>query len=156
MLSQAGHFARLALDNPTCPNIQRVFGPLSAPAQSATVNGRRVVKFSGAIVPGAARREQASALLAAGQNDFLIRMGVSRKPLTEVMYQQTADTFQGADKSTLRCLTPDEMQRYNVVNADWRTRAAHKSGISLRNISEPAALAWRTAGGRGSSGYPRP
>lgn len=214
------------LDNPTCPNIQRVFGPLSGPVQvqSAKVSGRRVVKFSGAIVPGAAdklekameggdpieeiwigssggdaaeglkigklirsmgvptrvpsgwgcasacnfafmggairvidpnaafavhmftitssadyqayvdvtrkvgdpnmtlnniaRREQASALLATEENDFLIRMGVSRKLLTEVMYQQKADTFQGADKSTLRCLTPDEIQRYNVVNAD--------------------------------------
>ena len=209
-------------DNPTCPNIQRVFGPLSGPVQvqSAKVSGRRVVKFSGAIAPGAAdklekamesgdpveeiwigssggdaaeglkigklirsmgvptrwgcasacnfafmggairvidpnaafavhmftitssadyqayvdvtrkggdsnmtlnniaRREQASALLATEENDFLIRMGVSRKLLTEVMYQQKADTFQGADKSTLRCLTPDEMQRYNVVNAD--------------------------------------
>lgn len=213
-------------DNPTCPSIQRVFGPLSGPVQvqSAKVSGRRVVKFSGAIVPGAAdklekaleggepveeiwigssggdaaeglkigklirsmgvptrvpsgwgcasacnfafmggairmidpnaafavhmftitssadyqayvdvtrkggdptmtlnniaRREQASALLASDENDFLIRMGVSRKLLTEVMYQQKADTFQGADKSTLRCLTADEMQRYNVVNAD--------------------------------------
>lgn len=214
------------LDNPTCPNIQKVFGPLSGPiqVQSTKVSGRRVVKFSGAIVPGAAdklerameggdpieeiwigssggdaaeglkigklirsmglptrvpsgwgcasacnfafmggairmidpsaafavhmftitgsadyqayvdvtrkggdssmtlnniaRREQASALLATEENDFLIRMGVSRKLLTEVMYQQKADTFQGTDKSTLRCLTPDEMQRYNVVNAD--------------------------------------
>jgi len=214
--------------NPTCPNIQAVFGPLSGPVQvqASKEGGRRVVKFSGAIVPGAAdilekalensrdpideiwigssggdaaeglkigkmiramgvptrvpgnwgcasacnfafmggairmvdqgaafavhmftatssvdyqayvdvtrkggdpnmtlnniaRREQASALLASDENDFLIRMGVSRKLLTEVMYQQKADAFAGGnDKSTLRCLTGEEMQRYNVVNAD--------------------------------------
>jgi hypothetical protein len=214
-------------DNPTCPSIQRVFGPLSGPVQvqSSKVDGRRVLKFSGAIVAGAAdkleqaleasrdpvdeiwigssggdpaeglkigkliramgvptripdgwgcasacnfafmggairmvdegaafavhmftatastdyqafvdvtrkapdstitlnniaRREQASALLATEENDFLIRMGVSRRLLTEVMYQQKADTFGGDDKSTLRCLTGEEMQRYNVVNAE--------------------------------------
>ncbi len=214
-------------DNPTCPSIQGVFGPLSGPVQvqSSKVDGRRVVKFSGAILPGAAdkleqaleasrdpvdeiwigssggdpaeglkigkliramglptripggwgcasacnfafmggairmvdegaafavhmftatassdyqtfvdvtrkgtdsnltlnniaRREQAAALLASDENDFLIRMGVSRRLLTEVMYQQKADTFGGGDKSTLRCLTGEEMQRYNVVNAE--------------------------------------
>lgn len=215
------------VDNPTCPSIQAVFGPLSGPVQvqSAKMDGRRVVKFSGAIVPGAAdkleraledsrdpideiwigssggdaaeglkigkmiramgvptrvpngwgcasacnfafmggairmidtgaafavhmftatnsidyqafvdvtrkggdpsmvlnsiaRREQAAALLASDENDFLIRMGVSRRLLTEVMYQQKADTFAGGDKSTLRCLTSEELQRYNVVNAE--------------------------------------
>lgn len=215
----------LDTDNPTCPNIQKVFGPLSGPVQvqSAKIGGHRVMKFSGAIVPGAAekleralgqgepvdeiwigssggdaaeglkigkliramgvptrvpagwgcasacnfafmggairvvdrdaafavhmftitssvdyqafvdvtrksadaaptlnniaRREQASALLASEENDFIIRMGVSRRLLSEVMYQQKADAFQGGDRSTLRCLTGDEMQRYNVVNA---------------------------------------
>ena len=34
--------------------------------------------------------EQDSALLASEDNDFLIRMGVSRKLLTDVMYQQKA------------------------------------------------------------------
>jgi hypothetical protein len=222
----AAHAFPLDAANPTCPNIQAVFGPLSGPVQvqSAKVGGRRVMKFSGAIVPGAAdklekaleagdpvdeiwigssggdaaeglkigkmiramgvptrvpggwgcasacnfafmggairmvdrdaafavhmftitssadyqafvdvtrkgsdatptlnniaRREQASALLASDENDFLIRMGVSRRLLSEVMYQQKADTFQGGDHSTLRCLTGDELQRYNVVNAD--------------------------------------
>ena len=228
LLISAGAASAYPLDtqNPTCPNIQRVFGPLSGPVQvqSAKMGGRVVVKFSGAIVPGAAdkleqaleasgpvdeiwigssggdaaeglkigkmiramgvptrvpagwgcasacnfafmggairmvdrdaafavhmftitnsvdyqafvdvtrkgadatptlnniaRREQASALLASEENDFIIRMGVSRRLLTEVMYQQKADAFQGADKSTLRCLNGDEMKRYNVVNAD--------------------------------------
>ncbi len=60
--------------------------------------------------------EQDSALLASEDNDFLIRMGVSRKLLTEVMYQQKA--VAGAeDKSTRRCLTRAEAVKYNVANA---------------------------------------
>jgi hypothetical protein len=60
--------------------------------------------------------EQGSALLASEDNDFLIRMGVSRKLLTEVMYRQKAVAEQGGDSSTRRCLTQDEVQRYNVSN----------------------------------------
>lgn len=59
--------------------------------------------------------EQESALLASEDNDFLIRMGVSRKLLTEVMYRQKAVQEQGEDRSTRRCLTQHEVQRYNVV-----------------------------------------
>jgi hypothetical protein len=61
--------------------------------------------------------EQDSALLASEDNDFLIRMGVSRKLLTEVMYRQKALAEQGEDRSTRRCLTADEVARYNVANA---------------------------------------
>jgi hypothetical protein len=61
--------------------------------------------------------EQDSALLASEDNDFLIRMGVSRKLLTEVMYRQKAIAEQGDDRSTRRCLTADEVGRYNVANA---------------------------------------
>lgn len=60
--------------------------------------------------------EQDSAILASEDNDFLIRMGVSRKLLTEVMYQQKA-VASGNDRSTRRCLTPAETIRYNVANA---------------------------------------
>jgi hypothetical protein len=60
--------------------------------------------------------EQGSALLASEDNDFLIRMGVSRKLLTEVMYRQKAVQEQGGDKSTRRCLTQDEVRKYNVMN----------------------------------------
>lgn len=60
--------------------------------------------------------EQDSALLASEDNDFLIRMGVSRKLLTDVMYQQKA-IADGEDKSTRRCLTPEETVKYNVANA---------------------------------------
>jgi hypothetical protein len=56
--------------------------------------------------------EQDSALLATEDNDFLIRMGVSRKLLTEVMYQQKAV----GGGATRRCLTQDEAYRYNVAN----------------------------------------
>lgn len=60
--------------------------------------------------------EQDSALLASEDNDFLIRMGVSRKLLTDVMYQQKAIAG-GEDKSTRRCLTREETIKYNVANA---------------------------------------
>jgi hypothetical protein len=58
--------------------------------------------------------EQDPALLASEDNDFLIRMGVSRKLLTEVMYQQKA-VADAESKSTRRCLTQDEDYRYNVA-----------------------------------------
>ncbi|HEX5239218.1 MAG TPA: hypothetical protein VFW39_12245 [Sphingomicrobium sp.] len=61
--------------------------------------------------------EQDSALLASEDNDFLIRMGVSRKLLTDVMYQQKAIEDGGQDKSTRRCLTREEDVKYNVANA---------------------------------------
>ncbi|MEO7654128.1 MAG: hypothetical protein ABIS23_00405 [Sphingomicrobium sp.] len=61
--------------------------------------------------------EQDSALLASEDNDFLIRMGVSRKLLTEVMYQQKAVEDSSDDRSTRRCLTVTEAKKYNVANA---------------------------------------
>jgi hypothetical protein len=61
--------------------------------------------------------EQDSALLASEDNDFLIKMGVSRKLLTDVMYQQKAVAAGAGDKSTRRCLTGDETIKYNVANA---------------------------------------
>ena len=61
--------------------------------------------------------EQDSALLASEDNDFLIRMGVSRKLLTEVMYQQKAVGDDSGDKSTRRCLTVAEARKYRVANA---------------------------------------
>ena len=60
--------------------------------------------------------EQSSAILATEDNDFLIRMGVSRKLLSDVMYQQKAVETEGEDRSTRRCLTAEELKRYNVVN----------------------------------------
>ena len=60
--------------------------------------------------------EQESALLASEDNDFLIRMGISRKLLTEVMYRQKA-IADADDTSTRRCLTAEETVKYNVANA---------------------------------------
>ena len=60
--------------------------------------------------------EQDSALLATEDNDFLIKMGVSRKLLTEVMYQQKA-VSSAEDQSTRHCLTNAEAAKYNVANA---------------------------------------
>lgn len=61
--------------------------------------------------------EQDSALLASEDNDFLIKMGISRKLLTDVMYRQKAVASGNSDKSTRRCLTPVETVKYNVANA---------------------------------------
>lgn len=57
--------------------------------------------------------EQESALLASEDNDFLIRMGVSRLLLTEVMYQQRA-VASGSTPAQRYCLTLEEATRYNV------------------------------------------
>ena len=59
--------------------------------------------------------EQSSALLASEDNDFLIRMGISRLLLTEVMYQVQA-VGTDADPSTRYCLSDDEVLEYNVMN----------------------------------------
>jgi hypothetical protein len=59
-------------------------------------------------------------MLASEDNDFLIRMGLSRRLLTEVMYRQSA-VGDGADHSTMRCLTLAEARLYNVVNDESPT-----------------------------------
>jgi hypothetical protein len=56
-----------------------------------------------------------SVRLASEDNEFLIRMGVSRSLLTEVMDRQSA-VGEGTDRSTRRCLTQAELARYNVTN----------------------------------------
>jgi hypothetical protein len=60
--------------------------------------------------------EQDSAMLASEDNDFLIRMGISRKLLTEIMYRQKAVAAGSGDKSTRRCLTNAEAAKYYVAN----------------------------------------
>ena len=59
--------------------------------------------------------EQESALLATEDNDFLIRMGVSRKLLSEVMYRQQAVKNE-ENPSTRYCLSVEEAFKYNVAN----------------------------------------
>jgi len=63
--------------------------------------------------------EQQSALLASADNDFLIRMGVSRLLLTEVMYRQNA-VQSATNRTTRRCLTQQEVNRYNVATTPWQ------------------------------------
>lgn len=60
--------------------------------------------------------EQQSAILASEDHDFLIRMGISRHLLSEVMYRQAAVAGRGADRSTRRCLTQEEVRRYHVIS----------------------------------------
>jgi hypothetical protein len=82
-------------------------GDGSATRQQARQGGDQTVGLIGEI-------EQASALLASEDNDFLIRMGISRNLLTEVMYQVRAVPA-GPNAETRRCLTQEEMRRYNVT-----------------------------------------
>ncbi|MBA4044927.1 MAG: hypothetical protein C0471_10975 [Erythrobacter sp.] len=58
--------------------------------------------------------EQSSALLASEDNDFLIRMGISRKLLTDVMYRQQA-VKSAENPSTRYCLNQAEVREYNVM-----------------------------------------
>ncbi|NQX95206.1 MAG: hypothetical protein HRT64_09870, partial [Erythrobacter sp.] len=74
-----------------------------------------VVDGSEATTELIASIEQSSALLASEDNDFLIRMGISRKLLTDIMYQQQA-VSSDEDPSTRYCLTQDQVRAYNVVN----------------------------------------
>lgn len=60
--------------------------------------------------------EQDAAMLASEDNDYLIRMQVSRKLLTDIMYRQKATAGTGADKSTRRCLTIKEALAYGVMS----------------------------------------
>ena len=59
--------------------------------------------------------EQQSALLASEDNDFLIRMGLSRRLLTEVMYRTSA-VADSSNRETRRCLTQAELREYTLVN----------------------------------------
>jgi hypothetical protein len=59
--------------------------------------------------------EQQSALLASEDNDFLIRMGLSRRLLTEVMYRTSA-VADANNRETRRCLNQSQLREYNVVN----------------------------------------
>ncbi|CAN5281998.1 hypothetical protein BH09PSE2_BH09PSE2_04290 [soil metagenome] len=63
-----------------------------------------------------ARIEQDAAEISSAQNDFLIRMGVSRRLLTDFAYRQKSMRNGTVDTSTLRCLTGAEMRDLNVIN----------------------------------------
>jgi len=68
----------------------------------------------GATAELIAEIEQSSALLASQDNDFLIRMGVSRKLLTDIMYRVQAVESE-RDSQTRYCLSQAEAREYNVV-----------------------------------------
>jgi hypothetical protein len=73
-----------------------------------------VIEGSTATTDLIASIEQSSAMLASEDNDFLIRMGVSRKLLTDIIYKQQAVKSEG-DPSTRYCLNQNEAREYNVV-----------------------------------------
>jgi hypothetical protein len=86
-------------------------GAGSATRQAVARGGEQTVGLIGEI-------EQASALLATEDNDFLIRMGISRNLLTEVMYQVRA-VPSGGNRETRRCLTQKEIKQYNVASGTF-------------------------------------
>ncbi|MFN4039044.1 MAG: hypothetical protein ACK4IB_06890 [Erythrobacter sp.] len=73
-----------------------------------------VIEGSKATTELIASVEQSSAMLATEDNDFLIRMGVSRKLLTEIMYRQQAVKRED-NSSTRYCLSQSEVRKYNVM-----------------------------------------
>lgn len=73
-----------------------------------------VIEGSKATTELIASVEQSSAMLASEDNDFLIRMGVSRKLLTEIMYLQQAVKRED-NPSTRYCLSQSEVRKYNVM-----------------------------------------
>lgn len=86
-------------------------GDGSATRQAAARGGEQTVGLIGEI-------EQASALLATEDNDFLIRMGISRNLLTEIMYQVRAVPT-GPDRETRRCLTLEQAREYKVASGTF-------------------------------------
>lgn len=73
-----------------------------------------VIEGSKATTELIASIEQSSAMLASEDNDFLIRMGVSRKLLTDIMYKQQAVKSED-NPSTRYCLSQAEVRQYNVM-----------------------------------------
>ncbi len=73
-----------------------------------------VIEGSKATTELIASIEQSSAMLASEDNDFLIRMGVSRKLLTDIMYKQQAVKSED-NPSTRYCLSQAEVRAYNVM-----------------------------------------
>lgn len=73
-----------------------------------------VIEGSKATTELIANIEQSSAMLASEDNDFLIRMGISRKLLTDIMYRQQAIKSDD-NPSTRYCLSQAEVREYNVM-----------------------------------------
>src|SRR3546814_5477133 len=73
--------------------------------------------------------EQDAALLASEDNDFLIRMGVSRKLLTDVMYQHKAVKGSGPDQSTRRCLTREAVLRSEEHTSELQSLMRHSYAV---------------------------
>jgi hypothetical protein len=79
--------------------------------------------------------EQGSAMLASEDNDFLIRMGISRELLTNVMYRVSAVQDSG-NRETRRCLTQQEVLRYNVATEVLNQPTATTTTTAQRSASD--------------------
>ncbi len=74
--------------------------------EEVTVNEDRAIRLINGI-------EQGSAMLASEDNVFLVGMGVRPGLLTEVMYRVPVNTGPQS-RETRRCLTQEQLRRYNV------------------------------------------
>lgn len=70
----------------------------------------------------AAEVERQSSLTASVEFDYLIRMGVSTRLLTDIVYRAST-TRDGQDGATRRCLTQDELVEYRVVGPPQPVRS---------------------------------
>jgi hypothetical protein len=116
-----------------------MFSALTADKLQSQVNEAREARGMSKLLADLAAVEQNSAEVASEENDYMIRMGASRKLLTEIMYKQKSSDFGASDHSTLRCLTTDEMQHYNVVNL-WSgpmPSQAPVTGAARPGVGEP-------------------
>lgn len=107
-----------------------IFSAVNNKDYQADIRKAKSAKGERKILYYIARREQSAAQLATEENDYAIRMGVSRKLLSEIIYRQKQDDLDDVsdkkdasgkkivDRSTIRCLTQSEMRYYNVINAD--------------------------------------
>ncbi|MDP9103233.1 MAG: hypothetical protein M3N05_04400 [Pseudomonadota bacterium] len=112
-----------------------MFSKLSAQKLQSQVNEARESRGMEKLLSELAEVEQNSAEVASDENDYMIRMGASRKLLTEIMYKQKSLDVGAGDRSTLRCLTEGEMEHYNVVNV-W-------GGAAPTEALKPSASAVR-------------
>jgi hypothetical protein len=68
-----------------------------------------------------------SAMMAAEDNDYLIYLGISRRLLIDIVYQQPAVDAHGRPAPP-HCLTMEELRRYNILNGVIASPTAASSG----------------------------
>jgi hypothetical protein len=84
----------------------------AAVGREITRGGDRADRLINGIALNAARQSSED-------NDYLIRMGISRRLLTDIIYRMPG-VGDAEHPAPVRCLTFEEMRRYNLVNSGDR------------------------------------